>query len=139
MTNLQKQAVFHLIVMTACAVAVVVLLCVTRRPDVSLAGFALISLIGFRSFWERGPRYPVQDERDQLINRRAGTIAYSVFWVCFVIWGVSLTMAFQERAAVPITYITLAVPAGMWLFVTARAVAILALDRPALARGDERL
>jgi len=135
MTSLQRQAVFHLIVTTACLVAVIALLVITKRPLASLAGFALIALTGFRSFRERGSRRPLYDERDDQINRRAGVISYQVFWVCFVAWGVALTMAFQKRAAVPIEYIAPAVWVAMWLVVTVRAVAILALDRASLAQA----
>jgi len=137
-TSLQKYAVFHLVVLACTLAAVGALLLATGRPMASLAGFALLALIGIRGTSMRGTRSPIQDERDEQIVRRAAAASYTIFWICFVAWGVVLTLAFQNGAAVPIVYIAPAVWVGMWLVLAVRAVAILALNRASTVDARER-
>jgi len=132
MTRFQKYAVFHLSVTFAAAFAVGVLFLATGNVEAALGGFSLLALVGFGEFyWRRVGRLPLEDERDEQIARQAGTVAYVVFWVCFVLWGTGLTLSFAESGEVPIVYVAPAVWVAAWLVIAVRSVAILTIN----ARG----
>ena len=60
---------------------------VASRPR-ACAAFALIGLCGLPHLFawlRRHDKEPICDERDRLIHSRASLIAYSVFWVVFVL------------------------------------------------------
>ncbi len=131
MTNFQKYAVFQLVVTVSAALAYLILL-VTTNVQAATAGFALLGVLGLgRVYFQHRKLQVEQDERDFYIRRKAGTIAFVVFWLCFVAWGVTVSLTYAAAATVPIAVVTPVVWIGAWLVYFVRSIAILALN----ARG----
>ena len=132
MTEFRRYARFQLIVTSLTAVAVVALLVITGNAMASLAGFSVMALTGFQVLaFSRGRRKPIQDERDEAIQRRAYAAGYTALWLFLVAWGVSVPLMFASAGSVPLVYVAPVVWVGWWLLASVRAVAILVLD----ARG----
>ena len=132
MTRFQHYAVYQLGVVALTAVAVGVILYVTGNILGALAGFGLLGATGIgEMYWRRGQRRLPEDERDEHIARRAGAVAYAVFWICFVLWGTAITLRFAGGGEVPIAFVAPAVCVAWWLVIAVRSAAILALN----ARG----
>jgi hypothetical protein len=133
MTEFRKYALFQLVVVGVAAVAVVVILVATRNVMASLAGFAVLGLLGLRTMVLRGAgSSPVQDERDAAIQRRATVAGYTALWIGLVAWGVAVPLTFGDQGSVPLAWVVPVVWVGWWLVLCVRSIAILVLD----ARGS---
>jgi hypothetical protein len=129
MTHLRRSAVFQLIVAGLAALAVAGMLAATGRVLPSLAGFAVLGLLGLRPAILIGRRATsVQDERDGAIARRAIVAAHVVLWLALVSWGVAIPLLFGHRGSVPLTWVAPVVPAAMWLVTCVQSVTTLVLD-----------
>ena len=129
MSNFRKYAWFHLAVCAATVLAVVTLLSVTGNGPAAMAGFATLALLGLGEMYFRsGRRRPCEDERDQENERKAVSMAYLVFWLCFVAWGTVLSMRFSSAGQVPLHFVTPAVFTAWWLVTAVRATTALVLD-----------
>src|SRR5262245_62077821 len=125
MSALQKFAWFNLAVIALTIVAVVSLLPVLGKG--ALGGFGMLGFLGFGPFFfRRQPGHVVTDERDQLIQRRSWVLAYSFFWVVFVLAAVVLSaVVYGEDGAVPVSVLRWSVFCGFMLVYTLASVAIL--------------
>ncbi len=129
MTEFRKYARFQLIVAALTAVAVLMMLATTRNVMASLAGFSVMALLGVQGLvFSRRKRSPIQDERDQAIQRRAMTIGNAALWLLLVVWGVWVPLTFSNEGGVPLIYVAPVVWVGWWLMVSVRSVTILVLD-----------
>ena len=129
MTEFRKYARFQLAVTTLAAVAVLVMLVITGNMMASLSGFSVLALLGFRGLISsRSRRLPIQDERDESIQRRAVTAGYTALWLFLVAWGVGVPLAFANEGGVPLVYVAPVVWVGWWLVTTVRSITILVLD-----------
>jgi len=130
MSNFQKYARFHLIVVFTALMAVIALYLIPVTSPGYMAGFSLLSFLGFGEFYfQRAGKKPIADERDEQINHRSVLIAYTAFWVCFVAWGVLTTMKFSSEGSIPIGYVEPVVWVALCLVVTVRSLVVLALSR----------
>jgi uncharacterized membrane protein len=126
MTHSQKYARFQLAVAALAGAAVLVVYLLSHNLLGSMAGFAFLALLGLRpSFMRR----PVEDERDEAIHRRAATAAHTVLWLALVVWGVSVTLAYDDRGSVPLPWVAPVVWVAWWLVTAVRSITILVLDR----------
>ena len=129
MTELRKYARFQLAVAILAAVAVLMILAITGNVMASLSGFSVLALLGFRALISsRGRRLPIQDERDEAIQRRAFTVGYTALWLFLVAWGVGVPLAFANEHTVPLMYVAPVVWVGWWLMASVRSITILVLD-----------
>jgi len=129
MTEFRKYARFHLVVTTLAVVAVLVILVITGNMMASLSGFSVLALLGFRGLIPSlSRRLPIQDERDEAIQRRAVTAGYTALWLFLVAWGVAVPLAFANEGGVPLVYVAPVVWVGWWLVATVRPITILVLD-----------
>jgi hypothetical protein len=101
MSAMQKWAWFNLAVIALTLVAVLSLLPFLGKG--ALGGFGFLGLLGFGPlFFRRKPGQVLTDERDQLIQRRSWVLAYSLFWVAFVLAAVVLSaVVYGQEGAVP--------------------------------------
>ncbi|MCP4798823.1 MAG: DUF2178 domain-containing protein [bacterium] len=130
MSNFQKYARFHLIVVFAALMAVIALYLNPVTSPGYIAGFSILGLLGFGEFYyQRAGKKPIADERDEQINHRSVLIAYTVFWVCFVAWGVLTTMKFSSEGSIPLGYVEPVVWIALCLVVIVRSTVVLALSR----------
>jgi hypothetical protein len=122
---LQKFAWFNLAVIALTIVAVLVLLPLLGKG--ALGGFGLLGLLGFGPFFFRKkPGQVVTDERDQLIQRRSWVLAYSLFWVVFVLAAVVLSaVVYGEDGAVPVSVLRWSVFCGLMFVYALGSIAIL--------------
>jgi hypothetical protein len=127
MTRLRRQALSHLLICAVTAVAVAILYLVSRDLRTSLAGFALLGALGLEQ-WASRRRPAIADERDAATQRSAVLVSYTVFWLCFVAWGVAVSVHFGDRRAVPLEFVEPVVWTGFWLVTGVRAAATLVLD-----------
>lgn len=129
MTDFRKYAQFQLAVATLAAVAVLVVLLITGNVMASLSGFSVLALLGFQGLvFYRRRRGPIQDERDEAIQRRAVAAGYTAFWLFLVAWGVGVPLAFMNEGRVPMEYVAPVVWVGCWLMVSVRSITVLVLD-----------
>ena len=129
MTEFRKFAWFQLGVTGLAGTAVLVLFIFTGNMMASLSGFSVMALLGFR--WLIGSRDrppPIQDERDEAIQRRASTAGYAALWIFLVAWGVCIPLTFADEGTVPLVFVAPMVWVGWWLMASVQSVTILVLD-----------
>jgi hypothetical protein len=122
---MQKFAWFNLAVITLTVVAVLALLPFLGRG--ALGGFGLLGLMGFGPFFFRKkPGQVVADERDQLIQQRSWVVAYSLFWVVFVLAVAVLSpVVYGQDGAVPVWVVQISAFCGFMLVYALASIAIL--------------
>jgi hypothetical protein len=93
----------------------------------ALGGLGFLGLTGLAPFFFRKKRGRVlTDERDLLIQRRSWVLAYSLFWVVFVLAAVVLSAAvYGQDGAVPVWVIQISVFCGFMLVNALASIAIL--------------
>jgi hypothetical protein len=125
MSAVQKWAWFNLAVIAVTLVAVASLLPVLGKG--ALGGFGVLGLIGFGPlFLRRKPGQVLTDERDQLIQRRSWVLAYSLFWVGFVLAAVVLSaLVYGWEGAVPVWVVQSSVFCAFMLVYALASIAIL--------------
>lgn len=89
--------------------------------------FGLLGLMGLGPLFFRGKAgQVVADERDLLIHQRAWTIAYSLFWVVFVLAATLLSpLIYGQDGAVPVVIVQGGVAVGFMLVYVIGSIAIL--------------
>jgi hypothetical protein len=124
MAALQKFAWFNLAVI-AFTLAVVSILSFWGKG--ALGGFGFAGLLGFGVlFFRQRPGQVVTDERDFLIQRRSWILAYSLFWVIFVLAAVLLApLVYGWEGAVPVLVIQISVFCSFMLLNALVSIAIL--------------
>jgi hypothetical protein len=125
MSAMQKWAWFNLAVIALTLVAVLSLLPFLGKG--ALGGFGFLGLLGFGPlFFRRKPGQVLTDERDQLIQRRSWVLAYSLFWVAFVLAAVVLSaVVYGQEGAVPVWVVQGSVFCGFMLVYALASIAIL--------------
>jgi hypothetical protein len=125
MSAMQKWAWFNLAVIALTLVAVLSLLPFLGKG--ALGGFGFLGLIGFGPlFFRRKPGQVLTDERDQLIQRRSWVLAYSLFWVAFVLAAVVLSaVVYGQEGAVPVWVVQSSVFCAFMLVYVLASIAIL--------------
>ena len=125
MSAMQKWAWFNLAVIALTLVAIVSLLPLLGKG--ALGGFGFLGLLGFGPlFFRKKPGQVLTDERDQLIQQRSWVLAYSLFWVVFVLAAVVLSaVVYGQEGAVPVWVVQSSVFSGFMLVYALASVAIL--------------
>lgn len=124
MSGIQRALVFKMGVAFATALTFSGLFAATGNPYVANAAWALLALLPLEKR-VRGAE-PV-DERDRDILTRASLFAYGLFWLCFVLGCVLVTVLSSEDATVPTAYLGFLPLAGYWLLEVARSAAGLVI------------
>lgn len=119
MTQQEKLAWFNLLVLAVTGLAYWVLMPLIG-PKAACAAFGLLGFWGIGPLFLRqksGNRRVIFDERDQLIQMRASTAAYSIFWVLFV--GVCMSIYWKNLVigTVPVTLLP-SLPLGGFIVIT---------------------
>ena len=125
MSAMQKLAWFNLGVIILTLVAIAALLPVMGKG--ALGGFGFLGLLGFgRLFFREKQDRVLTDERDQLIQRRSWILAYSLFWVVFVLAAALIApLVYGLNGAVPVWVIQYGVFCALMLVEALRSVATL--------------
>ena len=125
MSAMQRAAWFNLAVVALTLVAVLALLPLLGKG--ALGGFGLLGLLGFGPlFLRRRPGQVLADERDTLIQRRSWVLAYSLFWVAFVLAAALLApLAYGQGGAVPVWVVQISVFCGFMLVYALGSIATL--------------
>src|SRR6186713_3106421 len=119
MSAMQKFAWFNLAVIALTLVAVLSLLPFLGKGALGLIGFGPL-------FFRKKPGQVLTDERDQLIQRRSWVLAYSLFWVAFVLAAVVLSpWKYGAEGAVPVPIVQLSVAVGFLFVYAVASIAIL--------------
>ena len=126
MTPTQKSAWYSLAVVLL-SVGAVLALMPWLGPVRAQGGFGLLGFLGFGAlFYRRGPGRIVSDERDDLIRLRSMMVAYSMFWVAFiVVVCLVLPLVYGSRGAVPVVAVQMGVWWGFVLVTGVNALATL--------------
>jgi hypothetical protein len=105
---------------------ILVLLLIPALGTRAQGAFGLLGLLGFTPlfFLQRGDEV-VQDERDVQIRMRSLTIAYSVFWVLFVLGSMTAPAVYGWSGSVPVPRVLGAVWCGFIVVQGVMALAIL--------------
>jgi len=125
MSAVQKFAWFNLAVIGLTLVAVLLLLPFMGKG--ALGGSGFLGLMGFGPlFFRRKPGQVVIDERDTLIQLRSWVVAYSLFWVVFVLAAVLLSqLVYGQEGAVPVWIVQISVFGFFMLVYGLASIAIL--------------
>lgn len=124
MTASQKHAWFSLSVVVLSALVVLTLLPWLGRG--AQGGFGFLGLLGFGPLlFRRGKRSVVVDERDLGIARRSLIVAYTVFWLTFVLACVALPAVYGWGGAVPVVVVQSSVFVALMEVVLITSVATL--------------
>jgi hypothetical protein len=120
----QKFAWFTLAVISCTVVTVLALIPVLGRGAWGGCGF--LGLLGFSPlFFRRRGAEVVQDERDVAIWQRSLGIAYSVFWLVFVMACMTAPAVYGWNGSVPISFVLAGVWCGMIVVQGVMSLAIL--------------
>ena len=134
MNRAQKMARFNLIVISTAlvlsAIAVSVLYFVVGLPmQRAVGGFGFIGicgLIGLSPFlYKKGSDKVRFDERDLMIMRIASLVAYSIFWVLFVLAAMIPFFVLGPKGMVSVKYLAAMVFGGMIIVVLVQSVITL--------------
>ena len=125
MSAMQKFAWFNLAVIAFTLVTVLLLFPFMGKG--ALGGFGSLGLIGFGPlFFRKKPGQVPIDERDTLIQLRSWILAYSLFWVVFVLAAVFLSVVvYGQDGAVPVSVVQMCVGVGFMLVYALASIAIL--------------
>jgi hypothetical protein len=125
MSAVQKFAWFNLAIIALTLVAVVLLLPFMGKG--ALGGSGFLGFLGFGPLFFRGkPGQVVLDERDTLIQQRSWVVAYSLFWVVFVLAAVLLSpLVYGQEGAIPVWIVQISVFPSFMLVYALASIAIL--------------
>ncbi len=124
MSAMQKYAWFNLAVIALTIVVILALL--PFMGTKALGGFGFLGLLAFGYFIVRPkPGKVLVDERDELIRRRATTLAYRVFWSLFVVVAGLSARFYGKNGAVPVSVVQMSAFAALMLFIAVMSIAIL--------------
>jgi hypothetical protein len=125
MSPLQKFAWFNLSVIVISLVLVLSLM--PLMGYASLGGLGCLGALGLGPFFFRKkPGQVLLDERDNLIQGRSLIVAYSLFWVVFVIAAVYLSvLLYGQEGAVPVPVVQMSVVWAFMFFYGAMSIGIL--------------
>jgi hypothetical protein len=125
MSAMQKFAWFNLAVIALTLGTVLLLLPFLGKG--ALGGSGFIGFLGFGPlFFRKKPGQVLIDERDVLIQQRSWVLAYSFFWVVFVLAAVVLSaVVYGQEGAVPVVVVQISVLPGFMLVYTLASIAIL--------------
>jgi hypothetical protein len=125
MSAMQKFAWFNLVVIALTLVAVLALLPFLGKGAVGAFGFLGLMGLGPLFFRKRAGQV-LTDERDLLIQRRSWIVAYSLFWVVYVLAAVLLSMlVYGQEGAVPVWVVQFSVFCSLMLVYALASIAIL--------------
>jgi hypothetical protein len=128
-TEFREHARFQLIVVALAGVAFGTVFVLTGDVLPSIAGFAILGVLGFQPWLRRGNRRsPIQDERDEAIRQKATARGYAALWVLLVAWGVAVPLAFSGAGSVPIEFVAPVVWVAWWVMLLVRSLTIMVLD-----------
>jgi hypothetical protein len=109
----QKEAWFSLAVIGLALVVVVVLIPVLGFHRAT-SGFGALGLLGLSPlFYRKKHGRVVADERDAAIQRRAGTLAYAVFYLIVIIACIAAPRFYGDDGSVPVRVVQASL---WWLF-----------------------
>ncbi len=124
MTGTQKVMVLQLVVAILAGLAFAGIYFATGNGYAANAGWAFLSLMALEKRIRGND--PI-DERDREIVNRASLIGYGVFWGCFVLGCVGVSLAASPSDSIPAASIGFIPMAGFFLLTLARSIAGLAL------------
>lgn len=136
MSALQKFAWFNLVVIIAALAASLLLAPFLGKG--ALGCFGLLGLIGLSPFFFKSKKGEIlADERDQLIQQRSWVVAYSLFWVAFVLAAVLLSaVVYGQEGAVPVYIVQGSVFVGFMLVYGIASIATLIQYRGASLNAE---
>ena len=125
MSPLQKFAWFNLAVI---GFSTLVVLCL--MPFLGYASLGGLGFLGFLGlgvlFFRQRPGQVTMDERDNLIMIRSLVLAYTLFWVVFVLSAVfGSRLLYGQDGSVPVVLVQLSVACGFMLWYAVQSIAIL--------------
>jgi len=122
---MQKFAWFNLTVIAFTLIVVLSLFPFLGKG--ATGGLGFLGLMGLTPlFFRRKPGKVLTDERDVMIQRRSWVLAYSLFWVVFVLVAVFLSaVVYGQEGAVPVSVVQLSVAWGFMFVYTVASIAIL--------------
>jgi hypothetical protein len=125
MSAMQKWAWFNLAVIALTLVAILSLLPFMGKG--ALGGFGFLGLMGLGPFFFIRKKHGqvLADERDILIQRRSWVLAYSLFWVVFVLAAVLSAVAYGQDGAIPVWVVQYSVFCGFMLVHALHSIATL--------------
>lgn len=139
MSPLQKFAWFNLTVIGISLCVVFSLMPFLGQG--AYGGLGCLGVLGFGPvffFFRKKPGQVQLDERDNLIHVRSVVVAYSLFWVVFVISAVFLTvLLYGQEGAVPVPVVQLFVAWAFMFFYSIMSIGILVQYRIGGAHAEQ--
>jgi hypothetical protein len=125
MAPIQRFAWFNLAVIAITVVFILSLLPFLGHR--ALGGLGCLGFMGFGPLFLRNtPGRILTDERDLLIQRRSWILAYSLFWVVFVLAAVVVSASvYGQNGMIPVTIVQVSVAFGFMFVYAVASIAIL--------------
>lgn len=125
MTATQKWAWFNLSIVGLTLMVTTSLIPVFGKG--ALGGLGLQGLLGFSAVFFRRPKATIlMDERDTLIQLRAWTVAYSLFWIVLVVSAVfGSAMLYGQDGSIPVWIVQVGVAVAFMLVLSIASIALL--------------
>lgn len=124
MAGIQKVLVLQIVVSVLAGLTFFGIYLTTGNWNLTNAAYALIALMALEKRIRGND--PV-DERDKEIIGRASLIAYNIFWACFILACVTVSMAASPSISIPAASLTFIPMAGYFLLTVARSITGLVL------------
>jgi len=128
MTRYRKYSRFQLLVSLSALVAASVLLLIPATRTAYLAGFGILGLLGVGEILFNRKGSPLEDERDEAIQRKATTAGFTMLWLGLVGWSLLALFVFSSNGTVPIGVVKPLVPLVWCLMTLTQATWALVLD-----------
>jgi hypothetical protein len=138
MSQLQKYAWFNLVVFTVTTVVYLALVPVMGWGTAT-AAFGLCGFMGFGAFILRKnrPGKVVWDERENLIWKRSGRIAFGAFWGLFVLACMVPWFILGPKATISVNVLPDFVGGGFLTILVIQSLAIIILYRREVSNDGE--
>ncbi len=136
MTALQKDSIYCIVLSLISFILFLFLLIISgNRIAVACSAFAVFGLYGLGPifFYKKPKNKIIVDERDLEISRKAGSFAFGMFWIVFVLITTIITLIKGFESSIPVSFLFLFVWSGAIAISLGRAIIILMMYRKGIA------
>ncbi|MBU2584981.1 MAG: DUF2178 domain-containing protein [Bacteroidetes bacterium] len=129
--NAQQKDAIYCIVLSSISLVVFLILMIFLGEEVAFSAFAIFGLYGLTPwiFYRKSKEKTIVDERDFEIGKKAGSFAFGLFWIVFVLVAVLIPLIKGFRSSIPVSLLFYILMFGVILIYVGRSIRILMLYR----------
>lgn len=129
--NAQQKDAIYCIILSSISLIAFFILFMLYGGEVAFSAFAIFGLYGLAPwiFYRKAKGKPIIDERDVDIGKKAGSFAFALFWIIFVLVAVSIPFIKGFGSSIPAYALFYVLMFGAILISVGRSIRILTLYR----------